>query len=753
MNIGGQQFSLATLSRIGQTIHQDPSISRRFLSRQICEWLDWRAPNGNLKEMSCRKALSQMQSRGILTLPRVEKSFAFKRLVTNPLDPVVPQFEGSLADLGEIKVYPMRSRRSQEAKIWAVLLDRYHYLKSGPLCGAQIRYLVKCNRGYLGALSFSSATFALACRDRYIGWTEGARRAHLEQVVCNSRFLILPQVKVPNLASHVLSLALSRLPDDWEQRYQVQPLLVETFVSSHFTGTCYKAANFTYVGESAGRRDGQPKQVLLYPLCRDWRKALCAEPEIHMPPPEAPRNWAEEEFGTICLYDARLKQRLYTLAQDFYNSPCANIPEACGGSKARMWGAYRFFKNPKVTMDIILNAHTEATIERIKKERVVLCPQDTTTFNYTTHLLTGGLGPISKNENSLGLLLHDTLAFTEKGTPLGVLQAQCWARDPEPQGKRQSGGLATQPLEQKESAKWFRSLRKVSRIQKLCPDTLLVSIGDREADIYELFREATQKGAPKLLVRAAKGRQRRVEEEFLWDYMARQEIAVSQRIHIPRHGSRWERDTWVDIHFAQVTLQPPQDYITPITVWAVYAVEHSRFVSPTAEPIEWLLLTTLEVSNAEEAIKMVAWYTQRWGIEVYHRTLKSGRRIEDRQLEEADRLEICLGIDMVVAWRVFYLTMQGRETPDLPCTAFFQDVEWKALYCLVNKTTLLPAKPPTIREAVFMVARLGGHLGRKCDGFPGTQTIWRGLVKLTGAAEMYALLTHLSYHHPLYSGP
>ena len=108
---------------------------------------------------------------------------------------------------------------------------------------------------------------------------------------------------------------------------------------------------------------------------------------------------------------------------------------------------------------------------------------------------------------------------------------------------------------------------------------------------------------------------------------------------------------------------------------------------------------------------------------------------------------------MVVAWRVYYLTMQGRENPDLPCTAFFQDVEWKALYCLAHKTTLLPAKPPTIHEAVFMVARLGGHLGRKCDGFPGTQTIWRGLVKLTGAAEMFAIFTHQSYQHPLYSGP
>jgi hypothetical protein len=760
VNIGGQHFSNATLERIQQTLRQYPDISRLALSRQICEWLDWRSPNGHLKEMSCRKALSRMEQSGIIALPRLEKRFSFTRRANQRMDPFIPQLKPSkiekrsadeitLADLGEVRVYPVSSRYAQESKIWMSLMDCYHYLGSGPICGAQIRYLVKSARGYLGALSFSSSTFALACRDRYIGWTEGARRAHLEQVVCNSRFLILPQVKVPHLASHILSLALARLPTDWERRYQIKPVLVETFISPDFKGTCYRAANFISVGRSAGRRDGNPKQVFLYPLSRGWRKALCKEPDIPLPRPEDPRSWAEEEFGTIRLYDERLKQRLYTLAQDFYNSPQANIPEACG-SKARMWGAYRFFRNPKVTMDIILNAHTEATIERIKQEKIVLCPQDTTTLNYSTHLMMGGLGPISPAEDSLGLLLHDTLAFTEKGTPLGILQAQCWARDDEPIGQRRRQEM---PLEQKESAKWLKSFSKVSQIQKACPETLLVSIGDREADIYELFREASQKGKAKLLVRAAKSRQRKVAEEYLWDYMARQEIVVSHQIHVPRQGSRPDRYTWMDIHFAQVKLQPPKGYTVPITVWAVYAVEHPRFTPGSAEPIEWLLLTTLEVKNAKEAIEKLAWYEKRWGIEVYHKTLKSGCRIEDRRLEESDRLEVCLGLDMVVAWRVDYLKMLAREKSDEPCTVFFKDVEWKALHCLVNNTTVVPARPPTIRQAVLMVASQGGHLGRKCDGLPGAQTIWRGLIKLYVAAKMYALFTYQYYPDPMHSGP
>ena len=274
MNIGGQYFSTAILERIRQTVREDASVSRLSLSRRVCEWLDWRSANGRLKEMSCRKALNKMQQSGLIVLPKAQPSFTLEHSHTAQREPPVPSLNCTLADLGEVQVYPVSSRYAKEAKIWTVLLDRYHYLKSGPLCGAQIRYLVKSDRGYLGALSFSSATFALACRDRYIGWTEGARRANLERVVCNSRFLILPGVKVPNLASHVLALALSRLPADWEQRYQIQPLLVETFVSPSFKGTCYQAANFTHVGDSAGRRDGQPKQVYLYPLAKGWRQML-----------------------------------------------------------------------------------------------------------------------------------------------------------------------------------------------------------------------------------------------------------------------------------------------------------------------------------------------------------------------------------------------------------------------------------------------------------------------------------------------
>lgn len=736
----------------------EPAISRLELSRRVCQWLDWRSPSGRLQDMSCRKALAQLNRRGILDLPARERLYAFERSASTRTQVEVPKLHGALSKLGKVSVVPITSRYSRESKIWFSLMDRYHYLGSGPLCGAQIRYIVKSSiHGYLGALAFSSGAWALRCRDEHIGWTEAARRKNLCRLVGNARFLILPSVKVKNLASHVLSVALSRLPEDWEERYHVRPVLVETFVDpTRFSGTCYKAANWLDVGQSAGRRDGKPKRVFLHPLCPGWREILCSEPPIRLgdiPRPERPEHWAEEEFGTVRLYDNRLKQRLYNIAQDFYGQPQAGIPEACG-CRARTMGAYRLFHNPKVTMDVVLNAHQEATLERIKAERIVLAPQDTTTLNYSTHPMTEGLGPIRNTDDTfMGLLLHDTLAFTEEGTPLGILDAQCWARDPQDRGKRYR--RHDLPIEQKESMKWLRSFRKVAELQKLCPDTLLVSIGDRESDLYELFVEAVQdSGGPGLLVRAEKSRNRKVEEQFLWEFMSRRDVAGSLKIHVPRRGSRKARDAWVDLRFAEVELKAPSrsGSVPAVRVWAVYILEQASD-ERVDSPIEWMLLTTVEVKTFEAAQRRVEWYSGRWGIEVYHRTLKSGCRIKDRQLGTADRLETCLGIDMVVAWRIYHLTMLGRETPELPCTVFFKDIEWKALCCYVKKTPVAPQTPPSLREAMFMVGAIGGHLGRKSDGFPGTQTLWRGLQRLETATEMYAIFTQQDYPHPFQSGP
>ncbi|PYS25869.1 MAG: IS4 family transposase [Acidobacteria bacterium] len=747
MVVCGRQFSSDMISRIQTTVNGDALLSRRKLSRQVCEWLDWRSPNGRLQEMSCRKALAELNRRKVLVLPDRSGAYGFERAGEGRLDIEIPEVSCSLTELGEVNVSPITSRYCRDSKIARALLKRYHYLGSGSLRGAQMRYVVTSARwGHLGVLTFSSGTWALGDRDKYIGWCENARRANLQQVVCNDRFLILPTVHVQNLASHVLALTLLRLPEDWQQRYAVRPVLAETFVDpSRFEGTCYKAANWNKVGQTAGRRDGVAKTIFLHELSSHWRECLCAEPA--RPPlgrasyPELPPTWAHEEFGRVRFYDGRLKQRLYTIAQDFYGCPQGSIPEACG-AKSRTMGAYRFFQNTKVTMDVLLTAHAEATIERISQHPIVLAPQDTTTLIYTTHPMTEGLGPIgSKTDRAIGLLLHDTMAFSEEGTPLGVLDAQCWARDPKDRGKRER--RKNLPIEQKESRKWLRSFRKVAEVQKACPNTKLISIGDRESDIYELFLEARRDPAgPGLLVRMNRSARRKVGGIPLWDFMAGRQVDGTLSLHVLRSGECKARDTTLDVRFAQLELKPPKRLkgSESIPACAVYVREQSQHVIGN-DPIEWMLMTTVETATFQHAQQRVQWYAKRWGIEVYHRTLKSGCRIQDRQLGSAHGLSACLGVDMVVAWRVYHLAMLGRETPDLPCTVFFTDDEWKALCCYATKNKVPPQEPPTLGQAMRMVGIIGGHLGRNSDGHPGTEVLWRGLQRLDTAVEMYVIFT------------
>jgi hypothetical protein len=722
--------------------------------------MDWRAASGRLKEAACRKALAVLDKANLIDLGQSDTLCGLKPARTVPL--IIPIHVGDmgcdLSELGDIEIERVTSRYHKTSRIWKDLMDEYHYLGSGPLCGAQIRYLIhSASHGCLGALSFSSATWALKERDQFINWSERARLSNLQRVVCNSRFLIVPTVRVPNLASHILSQCTARLADDWMSCYGVEPVVLETFVDpQRFVGTSYRAANWIRVGKTSGRRAAQreegggPKEIFLYPLRPDWQRILCEEPAIRLgqrPRASDPVDWVEEELGTVELYDPRLKRRLFSLVRDFYGQSQAAIPQACG-SHTKTIAAYRFFNNERVTMDKVLRAHTEASIERIKAHQVVLAVQDTTTLNYTMHRATEGLGPIGAKANGpMGLVVHDTMAFNPEGTPLGLLDVQCWARDLQDIGKKHR--RKELPIEEKESIKWLNSYRAVSEVQKLCPETMLVSVGDRESDIYELFLEAAQNPTgPKILVRCERSRNRKTGEEYLWDVVAGQPVAGYQVVHVPRRGCQLAREATLEVRHTTVVLKPPKGKgYPPVAVWMVYAREvgYSKAVK---SPLEWMLLTTVEVSSLEQACERLMWYARRWGIEVFHRTIKSGCRIEDRQLGTAESLEACLAIDMVVAWRIYHLLKLGREVPDAPCTVFFEEAEWKALYLFVNKTLPSDDDKPTLREAIRMIASLGGFLGRKSDGEPGTTTLWRGLQRLEDIAATYVFF--LPY---LKSGP
>jgi len=754
--VAGQHFPPHLLQRLEQ---EGAGWSRRQLARQLCQWLDWKGPTGRFQEMSARKALATLQRTGHLHLPPPTAAPPPRRVVPVRVAAAAPQppLHSSLDQLVPVGLILVPPGRSTLGRAWREIFEQEHYLGAGPLCGAQLRYLIDSSHGYLGGLAFSAAAWRLAPRDRWIGWSDVARAENLHRVVNNSRFLIRAHVHVPNLASQVLAQARQRLAEDWQSRYGYRPVLVETFVErSRFEGVSYAAANWQALGltQGRGRQDsahqaprGQ-KIIWVQPLQSDFRAVLRALPSrprlarpapaaVLPPPPALPVDWAENEFGAVALGDRRLRTRLVTLARDFYARPTASLTESCGGSWAKYRAACRFFDHPRTGMNALLASHYQATVRRMAQEPVVLAVQDTTSLNYSAHPATALLGPIgTEPDGAQGLLVHDTMAFTVEGTPLGLLDVQCWVRDPDEAGKKHQ--RHQRPFEQKESAKWQHSAQAVAAVRTACAPTLLVSVGDREADVYELFAWAQAKpGAPKLLVRATQDRRVAGEQGHLWAQVQAQEVEVGLHVRVPRRGTQPARTARLEVRYREVELRPParQPHLGPVRVWAVLAQEVGA--PKGVEPIEWMLLTTVPVTNAEQALERLRWYVQRWNIEVYHRTLKSGCRIEDRQLGGADQLESCLAIDMVVAWRVFHLTKLGRETPAVPCTVYFEEHEWKALVAFTTKRADPPPTPPSLWGAMLMVATLGGWLGRKSDGPPGVQVLWRGLQRLDDIEAMY----------------
>jgi hypothetical protein len=739
----GRRFPAAVIREIRARIEQDDELTRTELSREVCRWMSWRAPNGELRQMACRLALLELEARGQLVLPQrrtcVRQRMPAQRWAGIDDRPLRCELE----ELGRIELVGVRATQERDLSTrWNELIAGYHYLGYTPLVGAQQRYLIASEHyGYLGALGFSAAARRVAVRDHWIGWSDQLRARGLYLLVCNSRFVILPWVHVRNLASHVLGLARRRVVGDWKQRYGYEPVLLESFVEQErFAGISYRAANWVDLGESGGRgrQDRQHagnvsrKKVFVYPLCQRWREQLGVRPAA------ASGDWAEREFGNARFGDCRLVRRFVSIARDFYSRPQAHIPKACNGERAKVKAVYRFLDNAEVTLAKLLEPHQEQTRQRMAEQKVVLAVQDSTSLNYTAHGLTEGLGPIgTKQSGALGLIVHDTVAVTPDGLALGVLDAQVWVRDWE---DKEAG----RPIEQKESMKWLRSYQVAARLQGQLKRTRVVSVGDREADIYELFamaREHIEAGGPHLLVRATEDRRLAETSKKLWESVETRPVAGYREILVPPRAGRKERHATLSVRFCEVVLSPPQgkSELGNIRLWAVHARE--RRAPAGVEAVEWMLLTTMAVNDFDAACEKLDWYVQRWMIEVFHRTLKSGCRIEDRQLGTVRRLANCLAIDMMVAVRIMHLTWLGRTSPHRPCTIYFEDNQWKALSCFLTRKPIPQKTVPTISEVVGWIAKLGGHLGRKSDRAPGTQVLWEGIQRADDIIETVKLFT------------
>lgn len=282
----GREFTVRELQDIQETVRMFPLLSQRELGLTICENLNWVAPNGRYKIDACRQLLIKLEAQGALRLPDLRKTLPGKNTVipgvrTDARDSLV----GTLSQFEPIHLEAVR--KIEDVRLWNEYVMRYHVLGYKRPFGAHQRYFIVSQAGSeyhrVGCLLFAASAWALADRDNWIGWSQGDRSQRLHLVVNNTRFLIFPWIKIKNLASKALSMAVKRIGYDWQERYGYKPVLLETFVDSEkYRGTCYKAANWMYIGETVGRgrmdRNTQylssPKKIFVYPLVKDFRGEL-----------------------------------------------------------------------------------------------------------------------------------------------------------------------------------------------------------------------------------------------------------------------------------------------------------------------------------------------------------------------------------------------------------------------------------------------------------------------------------------------
>lgn len=448
--------------------------------------------------------------------------------------------------------------------------------------------------------------------------------------------------------------------------------------------------------------------------------------------------WIDSEFATLDLNDLRLDRRARIILDRFASKPGLSIPAACDGQEAEREAAYRFFDNDKVDDFEILRAHRDATIQRMATLPVVLLVQDTTEFDFTRpNEVVVGAGPLTY-KNQIGFHTHAQVAFTPQRLCLGTIDANTWGRDPGEFGKRKQQH-AKVAIQAKESYRWVLAYERACEVATQVPNTQVISIGDAENDIYECFSAAltTEHARPAdWIIRACQlDRLLAPNEEHrqLLQALQARPCLGTFVMNITAKEGRAARTATMEVRSASVTLHWPrrpadQPRLPEVKVNVVWV----REINPPAgeEPIEWMLLTSLPVDTFDQACLVADYYACRWQIEIYFKVLKSGCQVEKLQLETADRIKPCLAMYMIVAWRVLYATMLGRQCPELSCEVIFSAAEWKSVWT-VQKQEPLPKQAPSLGEFMKLVGQLGGHTGQSRDGPLGPKRLWIGLQRTT----------------------
>jgi transposase-like protein/DDE family transposase len=451
-------------------------------------------------------------------------------------------------------------------------------------------------------------------------------------------------------------------------------------------------------------------------------------------------QWIGTELARCRFKDERHSKRLQKLVEQLSDKIGGSIPLACQ-DWANTKAAYRFFSNDRVSEREILAGHFHATRERLARtDALILVLHDTTEFTFHRTEV-GSVGIVNKSYlrrnkrgrplhyTVCGILMHSSLAVTTDGLPLGLTAVKFWTRD-EFKGcnaLKKKINPTRVPIEEKESYRWLENVKEATA--QFEQPRRCVHIGDRESDIYELFCTAQQAGTH-FLLRTCVDRLAGDGDHTIADEMKEERVQGLHRIQV-RNRKEEISEAILEIRYRRIQVLPPigkQKCYPALELTVLHA--HERGTPKHREKIDWKLITNLPVQSRADAIEKLEWYAMRWKIETFHKILKSGCKVEESRLRTAERLVNLVAVLCVLSWRVFWMTMINRTTPDGSPEIVFTELElWLLDELVEDKAGEHPHR--TLSTYLTKLARLGGYLARAQDSPPGNVVMWRGLSRLT----------------------
>ena len=442
-----------------------------------------------------------------------------------------------------------------------------------------------------------------------------------------------------------------------------------------------------------------------------------------------------KDFPHLNLGDIRRDERFVTIINNISSQPGASIPK-----QNKSWydtkATYEFFKNEDVTIEALKKTIMMYGAKKVSGEMTILIAHDISNISYND-LQAAGLGYLD-NKEGRGILCYSSIAATTEGLPLSLLYQHTWTRPLEELGK--SNKRKQLAFEDKETYRWYEGMSEVNEL--LGKGIHKIHIADREADVYELFFHAYESNTD-LLIRARHNRLLS-NGSPLWGSVAAEPVAATVSLDIPDKTGKKKLKVEAEVRYHEVEILRPRnnkDSYESVTLTAIEIKEKNSEVKNEEDIIHWKLLTSLEVKNVSDALQCVEWYTFRWLIERFHYVLKSGTRIEELQLKDAESLQKAIAVYSLAAFRVMQLVYESRHHPEVSCEVVLTKAQWITLYMLINGNNKIPKQAPSLQQAVMWIGRLGGHLGRKSDGPPGLKTVWQGYQQLCHAASVYELMT------------